>query len=247
MAFIAVPFIWLRLATFLIDATLTDHYFHGDGCHESTHRKKIPYEMSLHGETRVDNYYWLRDDKRENSDVLDYLRAENNYGRKIMASQQPLQDRILKEIVDRLPSQDHSVPYVKNGYRYQSRYESGNEYAAYYRQPASSSEEDAWTLLLDANQRASHSEFYTMGALHISPDNNVMALAEDFLSRRQYGIRFRNLHSGSWYPEVLTNASSSFAWETTHVPFITCKNILKRCCLIRSGVMSLARHKRTIS
>mgnify|MGYP000347806137 CR=1 FL=1 len=124
---------------------------------------KIPYEMSLHGETRVDNYYWLRDDKRENSDVLDYLRAENNYGRKIMASQQPLQDSILKDIVDRLPPQDHSVPYVKNGYRYQSRYESGNEYAAYYRQPANSEAEEEWTLLLDANQRASHSEFYTMG------------------------------------------------------------------------------------
>jgi len=174
--------------------------------------KKIPYEMSLHGETRVDNYYWLRDDKRENSDVLDYLRAENNYGQKIMASQEPLQNRILHEIIDRLPPQDHSVPYVKNGYRYQSRYESGNEYAAYYRQPASYQETDEWTLLLDANQRASHSDFYTMGALHISPDNQVMALAEDFLSRRQYGIRFRNLENGSWYPEVLNDASSSFAW-----------------------------------
>lgn len=49
---------------------------------ESTHRKKIPHEMTLHGETRVDDYYWLRDDKRENSEVLDYLRAENNYGKK---------------------------------------------------------------------------------------------------------------------------------------------------------------------
>ncbi|MGG6120843.1 prolyl oligopeptidase family serine peptidase [Pantoea allii] len=176
--------------------------------------KKIPYELSLHGETRVDNYYWLRDDRREDSDVLDYLRAENNYGQKIMGSQQPLQHRILHEIIDRLPPQDHSVPYVKNGYRYQSRYESGNEYAAYYRQPAASEESEAWTLLLDANQRASHSDFYTMGALHISPDNRVMALAEDFLSRRQYGIRFRNLDNGSWYPEVLNDASSSFAWAS---------------------------------
>ena len=174
--------------------------------------KKIPHEMTLHGETRVDDYYWLRDDKRENSEVLDYLRAENNYGKKIMSSQQPLQDRVLKEIIDRLPPEDHSVPYVKNGYRYQSRYQTGNEYPAYYRQPAASEESGEWSLLLDANQRASHSDFYTMGALHISPDNRVMALAEDFLSRRQYGIRFRNLESGSWYPEVLSNASSSFAW-----------------------------------
>ncbi|MEQ4545977.1 MAG: oligopeptidase B, partial [Pantoea agglomerans] len=144
--------------------------------------KKIPHEMTLHGETRVDDYYWLRDDKRENSEVLDYLRAENNYGKKIMSSQQLLQDRVLKEIIDRLPPEDHSVPYVKNGYRYQSRYQSGNEYPAYYRQPAARDESGEWSLLLDANQRASHSDFYTMGALHISPDNRVMALAEDFLS-----------------------------------------------------------------
>ncbi|NIF20302.1 prolyl oligopeptidase family serine peptidase [Candidatus Pantoea multigeneris] len=174
--------------------------------------KKVPYELHLHGETRIDDYYWLRDDKREDPEILDHLRAENSYGKQILATQQPLQNRVLKEIIDRLPPQDHSVPYVKNGYRYQSRYEQGDEYAAFYRQPADSAESDEWTLLLDSNQRASHSEFYTLGSLHVSPDNQVIALAEDFLSRRQFGIRFRNLESGSWYPEVLSDASSSFAW-----------------------------------
>lgn len=57
-----------------------------------------------------------------------------------------------------------------------------------------------WETLLDANQRAAHSEFYTLGGLAITPDNTIMALAEDYLSRRQYGLRFRNLESGNWYP-----------------------------------------------
>lgn len=171
--------------------------------------KKIPHVMTLHGDTRQDDYYWLRDDDREDSEVLDYLHAENDYGHKVMASQQALQDRLLKEMVARIPQQDHSVPYAKHGYRYQRRYESGNEYPIYTRQTLDSEE---WETLLDANQRASHSEFYTMGALDISPDNQIMALAEDFLSRRQYGIRFRNLSTGSWYPEVLENVSASFAW-----------------------------------
>lgn len=174
--------------------------------------KKVPYSMTLHGDTRVDNYYWLRDDERENSEVLDYLHAENEYGQKVMTSQQALQDRVLKEIVDRIPQRDQSVPYSKNGYCYQSRYDTGNEYAAYYRKPDNADPNTEWQLLLDANQRASHSEFYTMGALDISPDNRIMALAEDFLSRRQYGIRFRNLETGSWYPEVLSCATPSFAW-----------------------------------
>ena len=174
--------------------------------------KKIPHIMTLHGETRQDDYYWLRDDRREDPAVLEYLREENDYSQRVMSSQQALQEQVLKEMIDRIPQQDHSVPYVKNGYRYQRRYESGNEYPIYTRQPAETTTPEQWDTLLDANQRATHSEFYTTGALDISPNNQIMALAEDFLSRRQYGIRFCNLTRDSWYPEVLQNVSSSFAW-----------------------------------
>ena len=174
--------------------------------------KKIPHIMTLHGDTRQDDYYWLRDDDREDTAVLDHLHAENDYGKRVMDSQKALQETLLKEMIDRIPPQDHSVPYVKNGFRYQRRYENGNEYAIYTRQPADSETPEEWETLLDGNQRASHSEFYTLGALDISPDNNIMALAEDFLSRRIYGIRFRDLSSGKWYPEVLEDVSASFAW-----------------------------------
>lgn len=174
--------------------------------------KKIPHIMTLHGDTRQDDYYWLRDDEREDTAVLDHLHAENDYGKRVMDSQKALQETLLKEMIDRIPPQDHSVPYVKNGFRYQRRYENGNEYAIYTRQPADSETPEEWETLLDGNQRASHSEFYTLGALDISPDNNIMALAEDFLSRRIYGIRFRDLSSGKWYPEVLEDVSASFAW-----------------------------------
>lgn len=174
--------------------------------------KKIPHDMTLHGETRVDDYYWLRDDNRENGEVLDYLAAENAYCEQMMAGQQPLQTELYEEIVARLPAEDHSAPYVHNGYRYQSRYESGQQYAAYYRQPEAAGESDGWQLLLDANQRAADHEFYTLGSLSITPDNRVMALAEDFLSRRQYAIRFRSLVDDEWYAEILQNVSSSVAW-----------------------------------
>lgn len=176
--------------------------------------KKIPYEIKAHGETRIDNYYWLRDDQREETAVLDYLHAENDYGKAVMQTQQALQDKLLKEMVDRIPQRDSSVPYVKNGYRYQRRYDEGNEYAIYCRQPEETATPEEWEVLVDGNQRAAHSEFYTLGGLGISPNNEVMALAEDFLSRRQYGIRFRNLKTGNWYPEVLDNVSSSFVWAS---------------------------------
>ncbi|EHP1055902.1 oligopeptidase B [Escherichia coli] len=173
---------------------------------------RIPHAMTLHGDTRIDNYYWLRDDTRSQPEVLDYLQQENSYGHQVMASQQALQDRILKEIIDRIPQREVSAPYIKNGYRYRHIYEPGCEYAIYQRQSAFSEEWDEWEILLDANKRAAHSEFYSMGGMAITPDNTIMALAEDFLSRRQYGIRFRNLETGNWYPELLDNVEPSFVW-----------------------------------
>ncbi|EFM2060118.1 TPA: oligopeptidase B [Escherichia coli] len=173
---------------------------------------RIPHAMTLHGDTRIDNYYWLRDDTRSQPEVLDYLQQENSYGHQVMASQQALQDCILKEIIDRIPQREVSAPYVKNGYRYRHIYEPGCEYAIYQRQSAFSEEWDDWETLLDANKRAAHSEFYSMGGMAITPDNTIMALAEDFLSRRQYGIRFRNLETGNWYPELLDNVEPSFVW-----------------------------------
>ncbi|EMS0116589.1 oligopeptidase B [Escherichia coli] len=173
---------------------------------------RIPHAMTLHGDTRIDNYYWLRDDTRSQPEVLDYLQQENSYGHRVMASQQALQDRILKEIIDRIPQREVSAPYIKNGYRYRHIYEPGCEYAIYQRQSAFSEEWDEWEILLDANKRAAHSEFYSMGGMAITSDNTIMALAEDFLSRRQYGIRFRNLETGNWYPELLDNVEPSFVW-----------------------------------
>ncbi len=74
---------------------------------------RIPHAMTLHGDTRIDNYYWLRDDTRSQPEVPDYLQQENSYGHRVMASQQALQDRILKEIIDRIPQREVSAPYIK--------------------------------------------------------------------------------------------------------------------------------------
>ncbi|VYU77093.1 oligopeptidase B [Metakosakonia massiliensis] len=174
--------------------------------------KRIPHAMTVHGDTRLDNYYWLRDDSRSQPEVLEYLNQENDYGRRVMASQQALEERLLQEIVSRIPPREVSAPYVKNGYRYRHVYEPGCEYAIYQRQSVLAEEWDEWQVLLDANKRAAHSEFYTLGGFAVTPDNKLMALAEDYLSRRQYGLRFRNLETGNWYPEMLSNVSPDFVW-----------------------------------
>ena len=172
--------------------------------------EKRPYPITIHGDTRVDDYYWLRDDERTDPQVLAYLQAENAYTDAQLQPQQALRETLYQEMVARIPQQEHSVPYVKRGFRYQTRYEPGNEYALYVRQPEASSEQ--WDTLLDGNLRAEGHEFYTLGGLEVSPDNQRLAVAEDYLSRRQYDIRFKDLRDDSWAEEVLENTSGNFEW-----------------------------------
>ncbi|AFP85363.1 protease II [secondary endosymbiont of Heteropsylla cubana] len=175
--------------------------------------KKRPYSLTLHGDTRIDNYYWLRDDKRKSSDVLNYLKQENNYAKNILAQYKVLQDQLLEEMIGRIAAEDKSVPYVQYGYRYQTLYNKGNEYPIYTRQPVKSTLEDSWEILIDGNHRSTQSKFYHMGALEITSDNKIMAIAEDFLSRRLYELRFKDLTNNSWFPEVIEYASSSCKWS----------------------------------
>lgn len=172
--------------------------------------EKRPKILSAHGTERVDNYYWLRDDDRTDPQVLTYLTAENEYTDEAMKPHQALRETLYGEMVARIAQQDHSVPYVKHGFRYQTRYEPGNEYAIYLRQPAD--EHEQWATLIDGNERAKDSEFYTLGGLDISRDNKRMAVAEDFLSRRQYDIRIKNLDDETWADDLLKNTSGSSEW-----------------------------------
>ncbi|WP_413529890.1 S9 family peptidase [Rahnella inusitata] len=172
--------------------------------------EKRPKILSAHGTERVDNYYWLRDDDRTDPQVLAYLAAENEYTDEAMKPHQALRETLYGEMVARIAQQDHSVPYIKHGFRYQTRYEPGNEYAIYLRQPAD--EHEQWATLIDGNERAKDSEFYTLGGLDISRDNKRMAVAEDFLSRRQYDIRIKNLDDETWADDLLKNTSGSSEW-----------------------------------
>ena len=59
--------------------------------------KKIPKEHNIHGDVRIDNYYWLRD--REDQEVIDYLNEENAYCKEVLKPTEPLQEKLYEEIV----------------------------------------------------------------------------------------------------------------------------------------------------
>ncbi|MBQ4206663.1 MAG: S9 family peptidase [Bacteroidales bacterium] len=182
--------------------------------------KKIPHEMTIHGHTRVDNYYWLN--QRENPEVLEYLKAENAYQEAMMKHTEPLQNQLFKEITGRIKQDDMSVPVKHKGYWYYSRYEEGMEYPLYCRKPdvgthsmrpcdvikSSASEE----ILLNGYEMSKGYTFFDVGGYSISPDNSLIAYSIDTVSRRQYQIFIKEIATGKMYPEVIQNTSGNMVW-----------------------------------
>ena len=95
--------------------------------------ERAPKALTAHGETRTDDYYWLRDDSRKEPKVLDYLKAENRYTEQMMAPYQKLRATLYQEMLGRMNPDDRSVPYQLNGYRYQESYAAGKDFALYQR------------------------------------------------------------------------------------------------------------------
>jgi len=164
---------------------------------------------SPHG-NRVDNYYWLRDDTRKNADVLAYLAAENAYTDKMLTHVKPLEENLYREAVARTRQDDSSVPYRKRGWWYYTRYDAGREHPVYARRKGSLKGPEQ--VMLDGPQLAIGHDYYEVGQLAVSPDNRLLAYADDTVGRRQYTLRFRNLATGQTLPDKVENVEASLAW-----------------------------------
>ena len=83
-------------------------------------------ELSIHGDTRIDPYYWLND--REDLEVIQYLNDENSYTKAVLNSTEKMQKQLFEEMKGRIKEDDSSVPYFLNDYWYVRRYEKGKDY-----------------------------------------------------------------------------------------------------------------------
>ena len=173
--------------------------------------KKVPVTFEAHGVTRVDNYYWMRDDTREDEEVISHLESENKYIESWFNSGEDLRDELFEEITDRIPKKEDSVPIRLKSYEYFRRYEPGNEHGIYIRRKNKNAKE---IVLIDVNELAKDSEFYQLANWSISPKEDLMAYAEDTTGRREYKIKFKDLNTGQTYKNTLSNCSGDMAWSS---------------------------------
>ncbi len=170
--------------------------------------KIVPKELTAHGHTRIDNYYWLN--QRENPEVLAYLEAENAYKDAVMAHTMDLQEKLFQEIVGRIKQTDMSVPYKDQGYYHYTRYEEGEEYPIYCRKKESLDAEEE--IVLNVDEMAKGHDYYSVAGYSTSSNNNLIAYGVDTISRRLYTLNFMDLAASQVFDEQIPNTSGRAAW-----------------------------------
>ena len=193
---------------------------------------KKPYEMTEHGHTRVDNYYWMRLTDEQKSaekfdshaqEVVDYINSENDYTQSNLAHTKQFQKDLYHEIVGRIKKDDQSVPYLDNGYYYYTRYEKGKEYAIRCRKKGSLDGKEE--ILLDENVLAEGHDYFAIGGMSVSPDNQWLAYGVDTVSRRRYTVHFKNVSTGDVLDQTIPNTTGGVAWANDNrTVFYTTKN-----------------------
>lgn len=172
--------------------------------------QKIPKELKIHDHTRIDNYYWLN--QREDSTVINYLTAENDYCDAVMKHTEEFQTKLFDEMVARIKKTDESVPAKSNGYYYYSRTEGDAEYPLYCRKEGELDAEEQ--IMLNVPEMAKGYSYYSIGSYSVSEDNKILAYSEDTLSRRKYTIKFKSLVDDKVYTDEIANTTGGITWAS---------------------------------
>ena len=185
-----------------------------------------PKQRIIHGDTVVDNYYWMIDFFKKGPDstaTVDYLKAENAYLDTMMSGTDKLQEELFKEMKGRIKEKDESVPVFKNGYFYYSRTEEGKQYSKYCRKKGSLDSKEE--VLLDIDELAKGHAYFSAAGFSVSPDNKLLAYGVDKVSRRQYTILVKNLETGELLKDEIKNTEGVAIWAADNKTlFYTAKN-----------------------
>ena len=177
-----------------------------------------PVERRHHGDVFVDEYEWLRD--KTDDEVLGYLCAENEYTEARTAHLESLREAIFREISDRTLQTDLSVPARRGGYWYYSRTIEGKQYGLHCRvkvdgdqPPATDGAIPGEEVMLDGNQVAGDSEFFSLGTVDISPDGRLLAYSVDLTGDERFTLRIKDLSTGELLPDELPDVHYGSAWS----------------------------------
>ncbi len=159
---------------------------------------RMAHVDTLHGEVRVDDYFWLRE--KTNPAVISYLEAENAWTKEGMKHTEGLQDRLYQEMLGRIKENDFSVPYREGNWWYYTRTEQGKSYPIFARKRGST--QGTEEIYFDQNAAAAGKKFHALGGMDVSPDGKLLIYLEDTTAFREYTLYVKNLESGEILDQI---------------------------------------------
>lgn len=183
-----------------------------------------PKLINIHGEELIDNYFWLRE--KENPEVHDYLKAENDYTNAMLKETESLQNLLFEEIRSRLKEDDVSAQERAGNFYYFTRTEKDKQYKQYLRKKIS---EDAMEeLLLDLNTLAAGQQFLQLGVFRLSPNHEFLAYSIDTAGSEEYTLCIKDLKSGELLEERIPNTYGGVDWANDKTIYYNVLNDQKR-------------------
>jgi oligopeptidase B len=201
--------------------------------------KKVAKTTSIHGETLVDEYFWLRE--KGSPEVTSYLEAENAYTAAFMKPTEALQGKLYQEMLGRIKQTDAQVPYRENGYLYYTRTEEGKQYPIYARRKGSMDAPEEVTL--DLNKLNEGHKYTALGAYSVSDDGQLLAYSIDHNGYREYILKVKDLRTGQDLADDLGKVVSAFWAPNGRTLFYTTEDHAKRPHKVWRHALGDARDK----
>ena len=156
-----------------------------------------------------DPYGWMRDDKRENEEVLNHLKAENEYTEALTSHLGDLRETLYKEMLGSIQETDYTLPRPRGDYVYYTRSFEGKSYSVHCRAPRDAATAAAdWDksadspivpgeeVVLDVNKLAEGQKYCSTGAIKTSPSHKLLAYSVDFSGDETCQFWVKDLESG---------------------------------------------------
>lgn len=185
---------------------------------------KKPHSRTLHGNTFVDNYFWLRE--KSSPEVIKHLDSENDYANAVLAPLAPAKEKIYQEMVGRIQETDLETPYFDRGWFYYSRTVKGKQYPIMCRKKGALTAKEE--VMLDLNELAKGKKYLGVGASSVSPNGRYLAYSVDETGYRQYDLFIKDLTTGKLLPDRFGKVVDVVWAADNKTLFYTTENSAKR-------------------
>ena len=195
------------------------------GVHEPV-AKQIEHHWDRPTGRVEDPWAWLRD--RSDPDTISYLEAENDYAAAWFAEHDELVEDIFGEIKSRIQETDITAPVKDGEWWYTARTEEGQNYPIHCR--GRSSAEAAAQVLLDENREAQGQDFFSVDAVDVSPNQQLLAWSADIEGGEKYTLRIRDLQTGLDTADVVHDVAwcgTAWSHDNASVFYVTANEAMR--------------------